>query len=520
LKRETGDRANDAAVSDDTVVYWRTAADEEVGDLIDAVLSLLPEPPATGDDALDPRLLEALFRSLAQRYHDIHRDGEPSAEPLERRTFELLGELYDRLNPENAARHLALRLLALAADSASLRLFAERVVADRSFDPREIDAAFVPLFQAPRLDVDALFPRLFDALDRPVLAAIVLDLANHLWRCQTLAVHPAAARLESLTALLKAMAQRLRLVEEQPDKYASTQRELQDLVSESAAVIVSLCATLGCIGDPSSTPALNTVLELTHRRLRAEAAMALAQLGEQRGTETLIELAADPASRDRALAYLEELKRLDDVPEEFRTPTARAEARLASWLAEPRQIGLAPHRIEVVDHRRQYWPGYETPQDCFLVRYEYPFPQGTLIGIGLVGPVTYCLAVDLQDFPPSDIYAIYAGWHSEHPELAEDDVSQLSDSERENFEKAATEIDADNVELAMVGRFFGQNLPVYRATRSQQPGFVVVDGERVSWYGAGNTSRPLGPIEAYWIHKGRRLLAIFNSDDSATGESP
>ncbi len=519
LVREKRDPANVAEVADDTVDLWKYATDEEVRDLIHAILNRLPAPEMSDDVELDSQLLEALFGSLGHRYGKARPSSEPSVEPLSRRTIEFLAELYDRLGPETAARYQVLRLLASAADSTSLGLLAERLVVDPPVEARQLDAVCAPLFQATRLDVDTLYPRLFDALDRPVLAAIVLDLANHLWHRQMVDVHPAAARLEHLTGLLKAMAHRLRLVEEQPGKYASTQEELQRLIGESASVIVALCDAFGSIGDASSIPALNTVLELTHRRLRAEAATALARLGEKSGIDILVELAADPAARTRALAYLEELDQLDDVPEEFRTPMARAEAQLSSWLAEPRQIGLAPQSTEVIDHCHQYWPGFDQPRDCFLIRYEYPFPQGALIGIGLVGPTTYCLAVDLQDLAPSDIYAIYAGWHSEHPELAEDEVSQLSDTERETLEMAGEELVADDIELAMVGRFFGQSIPVYRATRSRQPGFLVVDGETMSWYGAGTTSRPLGPTEAYWIHKGRRLLASFNSGDEEAGES-
>lgn len=502
----------------ETVARWKSATDEEVRTLLSSVLDSLPTDAQS--DRLNLPLLEAFLEGLAQRYAPKSRTGGPPPAPLEAPTFKLLAQLYDALGARNSARHQILRVLASAGTTASLGLFANRLVDDPPTQPRQLDAACVPLFQATQLDVDALFPRLFDALGNPVLAAIVLDLSNHLYRRGMVAEHPATPRVQSLTQLLKAMAERLRLVEEQPSKYAANQQELQNLIGESATLIIPLCDALGAIGDPEAVPALNIVLEVRHRRLRAEAATALARLGEKRGVEMLVELAADPASRTRALAYLEELDEVVQVPKEHRTPSALAEAKLASWLAEPQQIGLAPQSVEVVDHCRQFWPGFDEPQDCFLVRYEYPFPQGPLIGIGLVGPTIYCLAVDLQDLAPSDIYAIYAGWHADHPELYEEDADDLADSERDVYEMAGKEIDADNVELALVGRFFGRNMPVYRARRSKQPGFLVVDGEETSWYGAGNNSRPLGAREAYWIHKGRRLLATFNSDFGEEDESP
>ncbi len=508
LKRQPEHAASDPAAMVEIAGPWKYTSDQQVSELIAAIL----EHHSERADAtpLDSRLLGALFESLAHRYVLATPPTTQQAEPLSPATFDLLAELYNRLGLEDESRYQILRLLALAAEPSALKLFSARLVADPPAEPRQIDAACVPLFQAKQLDADALYPKLFEAFDRPILAAIALDLGNHLWRRRMVDQHPAAVRIEQLATLLKAMAQRLRLVEEQPGKYAETQQQLQLLIGESATLVISLCDALGLIGDPAAIPALNTVLELRHRRLQAEAATALARLGEQFGIDRLVELAADPAARTRALAYLEELELLDKVSEEHRTPAARAEAQLSSWLAEPQQIGLAPQSVEVVDQRRQFWPGYEEPQDCFLVRYEYPFPQGTLIGIGLVGPVTYCLAVDLQDLSPTDIYSIYAGWHAEHPELSEDEVSQLEDSERQALQMAGRELDAENVELALVGRFFGSKLPVYQATRSQQPGFFVVDGDSMSWYGAGSTTRPLGPVEAYWIHIGRRLLDTFN----------
>lgn len=516
LQLEEGAPAIAPAVFAETIERWKYATDEEVYLLLSSILKRLPSLP--DDDKLNLPLLEALFQGLAQRYTPGSSDAEAPTALLAESTLTSLAPLYDTLGPRNSSRYQILRVLASAGNSTALELFAQRLVDDPPTEPRQLDAACVPLFQATHLDVDALFPKLFDSLGQPILAAIVLDLANHLYRRGMVDVHPAASRAESLARLLKAMAERLRLVEEQPGKYAADQQELQKLIGESASLIISLCDALGAIGDDAAVPALNTVLEVRHRRLRAEAATALARLGEKRGTEMLVELAADPASRIRALAYLEELDRLEAVPQEHRSPAAGAEGQLSSWLAEPQQIGLAPQSIEVVDQRRQFWPGFDEPQDCFLIRYEYPFPKATLIGIGLVGPTTYCLAVDLQDLSPADIYAIYAGWHADHPELFEEDVTELADSERDVYEMAGKEIDAENVELALVGRFFGLNLPVYRARRANQPGFFVVDGDKMAWYGAGNNSRPLGAREAYWIHKGRRLLATFNAENGEDDE--
>ena len=66
------------------------------------------------------------------------------------------------------------------------------------------------------------------------------------------------------------------------------------------------------------------------------------------------------------------------------------------------------------------------------------------------------------------------------------------------------------LELSKVGYFFGEPHVVATARRGEVAGVIVVDEQATHWYPAGSTSRPLGPTEAYHIHKGRRILRTFN----------
>ena len=63
---------------------------------------------------------------------------------------------------------------------------------------------------------------------------------------------------------------------------------------------------------------------------------------------------------------------------------------------------------------------------------------------------------------------------------------------------------------AQVG--IGATLPdlVATAVRHGVEGTVIVDGAKVEWYPRGSGRRSIGPLEAYWMHKGRKLLAAFN----------
>jgi len=130
-----------------------------------------------------------------------------------------------------------------------------------------------------------------------------------------------------------------------------------------------------------------------------------------------------------------------------------------------------------------------------------------------VGPVTHAITTDLEDLVPADIYAVFAGWQAEHEEIQEQDASSLTDSARDAADQRLRDLaghDFAQIELVKVGTFFGEVLLVATAVRHGVPGTVIVDGPKVEWYPRGSGRRSVGPLEAYWMHKGRKLLAAFN----------
>src|SRR5262249_17257360 len=155
--------------------------------------------------------------------------------------------------------------------------------------------------------------------------------ANHLTRTRRVARHPATERADQLIALLGSVVDRLRRLEERPAEFGNSPADLRKVVAEGMPLVIGLCDALAWIGDPRAVGKLTQALELGHRRLRTEAAAALARLDQERGREKLIELTAQPAARLRALAYLEEIGLLDRVPEDRRSAAARAEGQFAEW---------------------------------------------------------------------------------------------------------------------------------------------------------------------------------------------
>jgi hypothetical protein len=480
----------------------------------DSLIAALAERVADdlGDEELrgDHGFWAALLSPLGRLPPAAHRVGvlKPSA-------VSRAEQLYHWLGPPSQSRHFLLALLAGSGRSEALAAFAELIVADPPGRPEDATLAFVPLFQRRNNAEEALFPRLLDGLEHPAIAAAVLDLANYLTRESLTATHPASSRVDRLAELLGGLVSRLARVEERPDEFADSPSELNALVGDSVELIVSLCHALAMIGEPRVTGKLHQALELSHRRLRTEAAFALACLQDDRGAEALAQMASEPVVRPRALAYLEELGMLLRAGEADRSPEARAEGELAAWLASPMQFGLPPQKLELFDSRRQYWPGDAEAVDCYLFRYEYRLGDRGLSGIAIAGPVIHALRANLEDLPPADIYAAYAGWCAEHEEIGEISPEQLSLEQLETWEQRQAELDEQgyqDVKLAKLGRFFDEEHFVAAARRGGQPGVVIVDGEQIEWRPVGLGSRPLGVYEIYEIHKGRKLLRTFNPD--------
>lgn len=414
-----------------------------------------------------------------------------------------------------ARRRELLANMAAQGSAESLAALAELLVVDPPLEVQDILVALRPLFLGrPAYDVHALFPRLFDALAHPPLAAMIFDLANHVTRRGLTATHPGADRAAQWGDLFRMMTNRLRDLQRaastspQPDN-----EKLRRTFDEGFALVIALADALALIGDPAQIPVLREGLSLGHRRLHTEIAAALARLGDDDGMAALVRMTGECVARPRALAYLEELGLLDRVPEEHQTPAARAAGELAAWLAEPMHFGMGPQEIEVLESRTMHWPGYAEPIECFLLRYTYRGPGSAFSGVGITGPVTHTFTADLDDLPPDDLFALFAGWQAEHEEITSTPLELADDFGRLAAQRAieiASSQGYDDVQPLSIGTFFGQRQVVATARRNADPGALIIADGRLHWYRQGNPRRPLGPTEAYHLHKGRELLRAFN----------
>jgi hypothetical protein len=229
----------------------------------------------------------------------------------------------------------------------------------------------------------------------------------------------------------------------------------------------------------------------------------------------------------RVLAYAQELNLLDKVPPEHRTPAAQAESELVVWLAEPTQFGIPPTQIELVDERRQRWPGYNGEVDCFLFRFAYHMrlddgQERTYSNVGIAGPLAHAFTADLADLPPDDIYAAFAGWQAVHEEIKQYDVERLSKAEQlevVRLQRRLHDAGFTDIKPQQMGYFFGEKALLATASRDGAAGVAVADFDDLLFYPARQPRRSIGLEEAYSIYKGRKLLRAFNRPPAPPNET-
>jgi hypothetical protein len=486
--------------------WLRTASNREIRECLQQLLRRSP-PHSPPQEAW----LAAAFLQLFLRQHRTPQ--HPQVPDTDDETCELVTKLYRHLGPACQARDRLLAWLVASQIPAGFTGLANLLAEDPPADATVVATLLSPFFQRRNYDPNLLFPRLLDGLVHPSAAATVLDLANFVTREELTPRHPAADRVGTLASLLGGIVGRLGGLESATAGADMSAAALAGQVQEGIALAVSLCDALAQIGDNSVVGKLYQTLDLSHRRVRAEAAHALARLGEQPGADTLVALAAEPVVRLRVLAYAEELGILDKIEAAYRTEQARAEAELALWLAQPSQLGYSPTSCELIDTRLIYWPGYDEPIQCSLFRFTYQFVDRGLSNIGLTGPLVHAFAADLLDLPPDDLYAAFAGWQAEHAEIYEIELDRLDEVQRSEvfrLERRLRDEGYEAVEPLKLGHFFGAKVLVARVLRQGQPGAAVVGPDQAYWLPQSASRRPLGPDEAYWIYKGRRLLRAFN----------
>lgn len=497
------------AANDDSLSAPRTpstnwiaaATEEQITDLLRGVLELATRR------GVEERSLGLVLRCLGQSSAWVNPKQSSSTDA------DTIRQIYMRLESECACRHLLLTLLAQRGTAETLTTFSDLVVTDPPVSSDAVVEAFAPLWKRENAAFQALFPRLLDALSHPVVATVVLDLTNYLASHGRVEPHPAEQRRPQLLDLFAHLIERLEQYEESSIKHGVTDLQTAQQVADSVSLAVALSYTLALIKDDRAIGKLYRMMDLHHRRLRVEAASALARLQEEAGKQALVELAAEPSVRLSVLAYAGELGMLDNVDAQFRSPVARAEAELVSRMAEPAYFGVPPNECDLIDQRSLHWPSFEGSVDCFLFRFTYHLVDGEMSNIGIVGPLTHCFAADLTDWSMDDVYAAFAGWQAEHEEIQEmeiDPENSIQAVEIQRRRRRLEEVGFESVRPEFIGSFFGQRSLIAAANKDGVAGLAVVSDEDHLWRPQTQPNRPLSPEIVYALYKGHKLLQMFN----------
>ena len=373
----------------------------QLAESVDGQGTVLVEELASQSDLLsasDPAILGGVLRVL---HTTVLRAGPEAVSEV---NPDHLQRIVEVLPSKTTNRFLILQLLAMIRSDDALSKLVHLLGEIPPGHWMEAAQVLSPLMQRSDWSIDVVYPALLDSLQHAALASPVLDLANYLFREGCVDTHPAIDRLPMLNHLLGEVSSRLSLFEENPRSFGDDVETVQATLGEAVALAVSLCDTVGLIGDEKSIGKLNQTIELRHRRVQCEAAGALAKLGDEHGTKRLLALTEDPAARLRAIHYADEIGIGDQVKEDDRGEKATAEAEMALWLTQPQQMGVPPTSVEVVDQRRLLWPSYNDPVDVYLVRFEYNMGEQTYSNVGMTGPACFAMSADVANLPVDDIY--------------------------------------------------------------------------------------------------------------------
>ena len=511
------------------VTNFSKLSDQEVEGLLSELASLStasdlsPIPDQDGNwktrlDLLIPVVHGLLVRELKvvkqlQEKKSISVEVQPWLETM----HQSIDTLYFATPPESELRCHLLRWIASNQSDRRLQHWVQLLTDQAPEHRASIALAFAPLMDAAIEPPQWLLEQLIDgATEYSQLASAVYDLCNFYFRHDVVEDHPVVDRLDKLNELMGQLFEKLQKIEFGQVHPQIDTAVLNRQVSDSVALIVSLCDTFALTQYDHAADHIAQAMSLRHRRVQTEAAAALAQLGYPEGRKALIALAQDPVSRLRVLAYADELEITDQISLELQGEIAIAESKLAVWLAEPDQMGLAPSRIELVDSREMYWPSFDHPMVCYLFRFWYGTSESAFSNIGICGPMTHALSADLTHLSCDDTYALYAGWQTTHQEifcLGVPQAEKLYTSEMRRLNRVMFDHEIEDLVVETVGSFFGQIVLIGTGTLDGVEGTAIADSQDLTWVPKNNPAAPVDSDLAFALWSGRRLLSAFNQED-------
>lgn len=118
---------------------------------------------------------------------------------------------------------------------------------------------------------------------------------------------------------------------------------------ESTRLLAGLCIDLaGLLGGHGGEQMVTDALAARDPRLRMFGILSALRTGRPVDAEAVIAAAAQPEVRYWLFVSLDEMGRLDLLPDEYTTQEALAEAEMANWLVFPTELGREPDELELM----------------------------------------------------------------------------------------------------------------------------------------------------------------------------
>jgi hypothetical protein len=138
----------------------------------------------------------------------------------------------------------------------------------------------------------------------------------------------------------------------------------------------------------------------------------------------------------------------------------------------------------------------------------------TYSNVGISGPTTFSMSADVANLSLDDIYAIYAGWHADHPDIFSVASDQFNESQlrlMDQFQRYLERLGYQQLKPALLGFFLDEQAGVFTASRDATQCVVVTDGLETIDQPTSGRLRPLTPEDVFHLYKGRKMLRTFNS---------
>jgi hypothetical protein len=412
-----------------------------------------------------------------------------------------------------------LHLVAARRDAVAIHWLARELKESPCQSSPVVSIGLQPLMAPHPWPASTFFDLLGSSLLEPAQTVGLIELANQQVRLNPSTMHPLATQRETLRRLLGQVVGRLGVMEQDPGHYGKTIEEIQKMLDESVALVVALCDLVALMRDEEAVGKLRQAMTLRHRRIQVEAASALSRLGHEEGTAHLASLAKEPSERMRVISYATRDGGLEAIDPEYRTAEAEAESLMSLWLAARHNLGMPPEHLEVIFSDQLFWPGYQEPQNCYLVFFRHAVPGGLIQNIGIVGPAVHCLPNSLIGLDAVDQLAAYAGWHVSHAEIWDCPWSEAASEIRSELQLLLDQLEKlhpDRIDPQWVGSLLGKPSLAARWSEGDRLGIVATDAE-ILWsvpiqMAPEDRTQPIDFQTALWILRGRTLLSHFNPD--------